>query len=131
MTAVTAYEAKASFTFEDRENEPVEFPAGSLNRARWSKVLTGDIEGSSIVHLLLSQREGGPAVYVGIEHYDVAVQGRRGTFLLMHSATMLGEDHETAWTIVPGSGTADLAGIAGAAEITPEHDFILRYTLPS
>lgn len=131
MDAGTNDEAKGAFTFDDRQNEPVEFSGGNLNRARWSKVLTGEIEGSSVVHLLLSQRADGPAVYVGIEHYEVTVKGRAGTFMLVHSATMFGGEHEAAWTIVPGSGTGELTGIAGEAEITPEHDFILRYTLPA
>jgi hypothetical protein len=131
MTAVTNDEAKGAFTFDDRQNEPVEFTGGNLNRARWSKVLTGEIEGSSVVHLLLCQREDGPAVYVGIENYHVTVKGRTGTFMLLHSATMFDGDHEASWSIVPGSGTGELAGISGAAEITPGHDFILRYTLPT
>lgn len=130
MTSVTAFEASSIFTFDAKENDPTDFPGGKLIHARWTKVLTGEIRGTGVVHLLMFQQSGGPAAYVGIEHYDVEVKGRRGTFLLLHVATMSGSKHETSWTIVAGSGTGGLTGIAGTAEITLDHQLILRYTLP-
>jgi len=122
--------AKGGFTIDAQENEPADFSAGNLLRARWSKTLTGEISGTSVVHLLMLQQPDGPAAYVGIEHYDVDVLGRQGTFLLLHSATMNGTDSATSWTVVPGSGTGELTGLAGTAEITPDHDLVLRATLP-
>jgi hypothetical protein len=130
MPTPRAQEATSAFTVESRDNDPTEFAGGDLVRARWSKALTGEINGHSEVHLLLLQQTDGPAAYVGLERYDVEIHGRHGTFLLMHSATMNGSDHQATWTIVSGSGTGDLVGLSGDAEITPEHQFILRYTLP-
>lgn len=123
--------ASGAFVIDAQENEPVDFDGGALLRARWSKVLTGDIVGTSTVHLLLLQRPEGPAAYVGIEHYNVDVLGKRGSFLLLHAATMNGGDSETSWTVVPGSGSGDLVGLTGTAEITPNHEFVLRGTLPN
>lgn len=130
MTSVTAFEASSAFTFDTKDNDPTEFPGGKLIHARWTKVLTGEIRGTGVVHLLMLQQSGGPGAYVGIEHYDVEVKGRRGTFLLLHAATMNGSEHQTSWTIVAGSGTGELTGITGTAEITLDHELILRYTLP-
>ena len=70
-------------------------------------------------------------VYVGVERFDVELQGRKGTFVVMHSSTMLGSDYEMNLQVVPGSGTSELAGITGTAQITPSHDLLLEYEIAS
>jgi hypothetical protein len=121
--------AKSAFTIEGRDETPAEWDGGSMSRARWTKTFTGDLSGTSTVELILARLATGASVYVGVERFDVALDGRKGGFVLMHSATMLDEAHDSAWTIVPGSGDGELAGITGRGEILPNHDFLLHYDL--
>jgi len=98
------------------------------------KTFNGDIDGRTETDILTAVAEGGAMAYVGFERFDVAVNGRRGTFVLHHNATAHGTETQTSWTILPGSGTGELEGISGTGEIInlPDggHDFVLDYTLP-
>jgi len=61
------------------------------------------------------------------------VHGRRGSFALQHSGTMDRGTPQLSVTIVPDSGTDDLAGIAGRLSIHIDngvHSYDLDYTLP-
>ncbi|MEO7359344.1 MAG: DUF3224 domain-containing protein, partial [Gemmatimonadaceae bacterium] len=85
--------------------------------------------GTSLVKAVMMVSENaGPAVYVGIERYDVAVHGKQGTFLLTHTAYMPDPSKITRWEIVPGSGAGELSGISGTGIIEPGHNFRLEYT---
>ena len=67
--------------------------------------------------------------YVGLERIEGTLHGRTGTFVLLHSATGSQGEQHGSWTIVPGSGGGELAGIRGSGEITDQHDFVLEYAL--
>jgi hypothetical protein len=124
------HRANSAFSIDTREDTPTSWERGHMNRARWTKSFTGDLSGSSVVELILVSPDGeGPAVYVGIERFDCTLNGRSGSFVLVHSATMLGDDHQASWQIVPGSGTDELTGIHGHGEILPNHDFVLHYEI--
>lgn len=105
-----------------------------MTRGRWSKTFTGDVTGTSVVELIMGQVDGprpgeGPSVYVALERFDCTVHGRKGTFVLVHSASAHGDSGAASWTILTGTGTDELASIAGTAEILPNHDFVLNYEL--
>ena len=122
--------AKSSFVIDKKTPNPVAFEGGQMTHTRFEKTFKGDIAGTSVVEALLAGLDnGGPAIYVGIERFDCTVAGRKGTFVLMHSATQHGSGGSASWTIVQGSGTGQLAGISGAGEILPNHDFVLTYDL--
>jgi hypothetical protein len=83
---------------------------------------------------MLAVRTGteGSAGYVAMERVVGTLQGRAGSFALQHSGTMDRGRPTLSVTIVPDSGTGDLAGIAGemSIEVTPGgHSYVLRYTL--
>jgi hypothetical protein len=123
-----ARQATSAFTIDHRDYTPIHGVGGTLTHARWSKTFSGELTGTSVVEMILLGTAGsGPAVYVGMERFDCDLAGRVGSFLLVHSATMLGQTHEGSWKIAPGSGTDDLAGISGYGVITAEHDFVLHY----
>jgi hypothetical protein len=67
--------------------------------------------------------------YVAFERLAVAVQGRKGTFVLHHTASEAG----MSLRVLPGSGTGELTGISGTAEIIQDeagtHTFKLDYDL--
>ena len=122
--------AQSSFVITKKDAAPVEWEGGNMGHNTFYKTFTGDIEGTSIVKAIMMVSENsGPAVYVGIERLDVSVQGRRGTFLLTHTAFMPDPENITRWQIVPNSGTGDLEGIKGSGEILPGHNFRLGYSM--
>ena len=123
--------AKSSFTIDKTNESPIDWTGGSIKRARWYKTFSGSLSGTSEIEFLMGSVENGAMVYVGVERYDCELDGRTGTFVVMHASTMLGSDYEMALKIVPGSGTGELAGISGTVEITPEHDLLLDYELAS
>jgi len=126
--------AVATFTLDRWDQEAYDEAEGAvLARARVTKTFLGDIEGTSSAELLLAQAEGGSAAYVGLERVVASVHGRAGTFVLHHSATMTGGGHEASWTVVPDSGTGELGGLRGTADIAVDadggHTFTLDYDL--
>ena len=104
----------------------------TLSRTKVTKTFHGEIEGHSTAELLMAgtQHEGS-AAYVGFERVTGRVGGRSGSFVLHHTATMTRGAQSASWTVVPDSGTGELAGLSGTATITQEpgggHTFTLDY----
>ncbi|CAA9445006.1 MAG: hypothetical protein AVDCRST_MAG37-1730 [uncultured Rubrobacteraceae bacterium] len=128
---------RATSTFEIKtwDEEPYDEREGAkLTRAHLIKTFQGDVEGESTTDLLFAYgTEEGSAAYVGLERFVGRVQGRSGSFVLRHSATMKRGEGEAAWSVVPDSGTGELLGLSGEAQITVEpdggHSFTLDYDL--
>jgi hypothetical protein len=76
----------------------------------------------------------GSAAYVAIERITGTLHGRTGTFVLQHSGTLTrGAPHQNI-TVVPDSGTGQLAGISGTMTINiadGKHSYDFEYTLPA
>ncbi len=111
-----------------------ESEGATLVRARNTKSFEGAITGTSAAELLMASASGGTAVYVGIERVDAAVGGRKGTFVLRHSALGSAEGGDMRVDVLPGSGTGELAGLTGELTIAKsdddEHTYSFEYTLP-
>jgi hypothetical protein len=121
--------AKSKFVIDKKTPTPVEWNVGGVVRNRYEKTFSGDITGTSLVEAtMLGLGDGKPLVYIAIEGFDVSVNGSKGTFILLHRAVHP-EDGTTAWTILDGSGSGELAGIRGSGTITPGHEFTLEYEL--
>lgn len=77
----------------------------------------------------------GSAGYVALEEVTGTLEGRKGTFALQHWGAMHAGKFELRVEVVPGSGTGELAGIAGTLTITiakdGKHTYALDYTLPA
>jgi len=127
---------KSTFTLDAfDQQEPYDVEAGvPFAKAHIQKTFSGDLEGTSVVDMLSSRTDGG-AGYVALERLRVTVDGRTGTFALLHCGTMTSPtDTWATWPIVPGSGTGALAGITGEGHIDivdGVHHFTLTATLPS
>jgi hypothetical protein len=106
----------------------------TLGRMALSKRFQGDLEGTSRGEMLTAMTPvEGSAGYVAIERVTGALHGRSGTFVLQHTGTMAGGEQHLSITIVPGSGTGELVGIAGSMTIAIAdgvHSYELAYTLP-
>ncbi|AFL87722.1 Protein of unknown function (DUF3224) [Terriglobus roseus DSM 18391] len=117
------------------EVSPVGKEAG-LGVMTIDKTWSGAIEGTSKGQMTTSVT-GKAMAYVALESMKVKVDGHSGTFVFMHSATMMSDDPQAAMlnvTVVPNSGTGDLAGIEGKLKIMIDktgHSYDFEYTMPA
>lgn len=106
-----------------------------MGRMTIEKRFHGDLEGTSRGQMLTGMTSvSSSAGYVAIEHVSGSLSGRRGTFLLQHSGTMTRGAQQLVVSIIPDSGTDELAGIAGTMMIDLSggaHAYVLDYALPA
>lgn len=105
-----------------------------LGRMAIAKQFTGDMAGEAAGEMLtaLTSVEGS-AGYVAIERFTGTLHGRAGSFVLQHSGAMAQGEQRLAITIVPDSGSGELAGIAGTMSLDLSggaHAYDLTYSLP-
>jgi len=114
--AEEAAAVKASGTFEVKLT-PQEIGAG-LGRMAIDKTFKGDLEATSQGEMLSAMGEvKGSAGYVAIERVTGKLGGKSGSFVLQHSGTMDRGAPTLVVTVVPDSGTGELAGISGKMDI--------------
>lgn len=95
----------------------------NLGRLTIDKRFHGDLEASAKGEMLATQTEvKGSAGYVALERVTGKLQGRSGSFVLQHSATMKRGEPESTITVVPDSGTGELTGLSGSMRITVAPD---------
>ena len=86
-----------------------------------------------MAELLMAGAPNDSAAYVGFERIEGKLNGRAGSFILHHNATIARGDQSATWTIMANSGTGDLQGISGAAQIVIDadggHTLVLDYEL--
>ncbi|MEI6418921.1 MAG: DUF3224 domain-containing protein [Sphingomonadales bacterium] len=99
------------------------------------KHYSGDLQAGSQGQMLSAGNPAaGEAGYVAMEHVQGTLAGRSGGFALMHSGTMTAGGQQLVISIVPGSGSGDLAGISGHMSIRIDgkaHYYTLDYALPA
>ncbi|MGR2682146.1 DUF3224 domain-containing protein [Chromobacterium haemolyticum] len=116
--------------------EPLSETAGAsgLGRMSLDKRFHGDLDAVSQGEMLsFRSAEPGSAGYVAMERVQGSLHGRKGSFVLQHSATMTRGAAEQAIMVTPDSGTEELCGISGCLRITitaGEHFYDFDYTLP-
>ena len=114
-------------TYDDAEG-------ATLKRVRNTKSFEGGMTGTSATELLQAGSAGGAAAYVAIERVAVAIDGRKGTFVLRHSAMGSADGGDMRVDVLPGSGTGELAGLTGELAIAKsdngEHTCTFTYQLP-
>ena len=126
----------ASGTFEVKLAPQTDDKSGdaALGRMTIDKQFHGDLEGTSKGQMLTGMTDvKGSAGYVAIEKVSGTLKGRTGTFILQHTGTMNRGVPQLAVTVVPDSGTGQLAGIAGNFKIIiaeGKHSYEFEYTLP-
>jgi hypothetical protein len=105
----------------------------ALARMTIEKEFHGDLVGSSKGQMLTAATSvKNSAGYVAIEKVTGTLQGRSGTFILQHSATMNRGAPQLSLNVVPDSGTGELTGITGSMTIKIEngkHFYGFDYTL--
>jgi hypothetical protein len=103
-------------------------------RMALSKRFQGDLDGTSQGEMMSVLSPEGSGGYAALERVEGALQGRKGTFLLLHHGLMTrGVPGEWGVVVVPDSGTDGLKGLEGRMTITitgKEHAYTLEYSLP-
>lgn len=128
----------ATGTFEVKlDPQPLSAPGqqAALGRMSIDKQFHGDLEGTSQGEMLAAMTETkGSAGYVAMERIRGTLHGRGGSFVLQHSGTMDRGAATLTCTVVPDSGTGELAGLRGALQIDMSgggHAYTFEYELPS
>ena len=127
---------RATGTFEVKLN-PQKLADGAadstLGRLSIDKQFHGDLEAVSTGEMLSAGTSvKGSAGYVAIERVSGTLQGRSGAFALQHSGTMTRGVAQLSVTVVPDSGTGQLAGLAGQMTINivdGKHFYDFDYTI--
>lgn len=106
-----------------------------LGRMTIDKQLHGDLEGTSHGEMLTAgTTEKNSGGYVAVERVNGTLNGKSGSFILQHSATMNRGVPNLLITIVPDSGTGQLKGISGTFNVIiakdGKHSYDLEYLLP-
>jgi hypothetical protein len=105
----------------------------AVGRMSIDKKFHGDLEGASKGTMLASMTAiPNSAGYVAIEKVTGTLHGKRGSFALQHSGTMNRGAQSLTITVVPDSGTDELAGISGSMKIIiegKEHSYEFEYTI--
>ncbi len=104
----------------------------TLARMAIDKQFHGDLEASSKGEMLSAVTPvKGSAGYVAIERVTGTLKGRKGSFILQHSATMARGTPHLHIIVVPDSGTEELVGLAGTMTINiapgGQHSYDFEY----
>ncbi len=128
-----ARHAQGTFEVDMKPLSPA--PADGLSRYSIDKHIHGDMDATTKGEMFAGgDYTKGAAGYVAIEVVTGTLAGKRGSFALMQMATLDANGPQMTVKVVPGSGTGELAGIAGTFTIDPsggKHVWTLDYTLPS
>ena len=106
-----------------------------IGRYSLVKQYHGDLDATSKGEMLSAgDPSSGNAGYVAIEQVTGTIQGHTGSFALQHIGVMENGGYKLSVAVVPGSGTAQLTGLAGTLIITiaaGKHSYTFDYTLPA
>jgi hypothetical protein len=106
----------------------------SMGRMSIEKQFHGDLEATSKGEMLTAGTAvKGSAGYVAMERVSGSLNGRTGTFILQHNATMNRGVPLLNIIVVPDSGTGQLAGLSGSMNIqiaAGKHSYEFAYSLP-
>jgi hypothetical protein len=105
----------------------------NLGRMSLDKRYHGDLEATGKGEMLTAMTGvKGSAGYVAIERVTGTLNGRHGSFVLQHTGTMTRGTPSLTITVVPDSGTGELAGLSGTMTIIiadGNHSYEFEYTL--
>jgi Protein of unknown function (DUF3224) len=126
--------ARATGPFDVKVTQQQDDVDPAIARHVIDKQFHGDLEATSKGEMLSTGGTQGTGGYVAIEIVTGKLNGRTGSFALQHTGSMVDNAFTLIVTVVPGSGTGQLAGIAGKMNIIiapgGKHSYDFDYTLP-
>ena len=125
---------QATGTFEVKLTPQDDGANAPIGRMSIDKQFHGDLAGTSKGQMLMSSSPSvnGSAGYVAIEKVSGTLNGHHGSFYLQHSGTMTRGVGELTITVIPDSGTDELAGLQGKMTIIiadGKHSYEFEYEL--
>jgi hypothetical protein len=130
-------QARGSFNVEVKPQTPDNPGAegSGLSRLSLQKQFQGDLEGTGQGEMLGAGDGKTSGGYVALEKISGTLGGRKGSFVMIHRALMVGGVPQE-WTIdvVPESGTDELKGLSGSMKIIiadGKHSYELAYSFAS
>ncbi len=125
---------RGTFDVEAQHQPPYDTrPGAKLGRSSFEKRFHGPLEAQSHVEMLGAMTDvEGSAAYVALERVVGVLEGRRGSFVLQHSATMERGKPSLSLTVVPDSATGELVGLRGSMTIDivdDVHHYGFEYSL--
>lgn len=110
---------RATGTFEVKLTPQSDAPDAPVGRMSIDKQFQGDLAGTSSGQMLMASSPSvkGSAGYVAIEKVTGTLNGHHGSFYLQHNGTMTRGVGELTITVIPDSGTDELAGLRGNMNI--------------
>jgi hypothetical protein len=127
--------AKGAFEVKVAPITQTEHAGGTtLGRFSLAKTFDGDLEATGAGEMLTAGTSvAGSAGYVAIERIEGTLGGLTGSFVLQHLGSMAHGEQTLTITVVPDSGTGELAGLEGKLQIDIEgkaHFYSFEYSLP-
>ena len=115
--------AKAVFKIQKWDEKPYHEGPGEmkLTRAMVAKSFQGDIQGESSNESLMVYPTANSASFVGLERVTGRLGDRSGSFVLLHTGTYADGVARSSYSVVPGTGTGDLAGLRGQGAFSTGH----------
>jgi len=128
MTTISG-EFSVAMTGRDAEGE-----SPAIGRMLLDKHYQGALQARGVGQMLATHGSvAGSAAYVALETVTGTLQGREGSFALVHRGLMTRGAPSLEITVVPDSGTGALAGLEGRMSIRVEghrHFYDFEFTLP-
>lgn len=126
-------QASGTFTVKLEPQSPTHADS-ELGRMTIDKQFSGGLRAHSLGEMLAFRSAvDGSAGYVAMERVSGTLDGRDGSFVLQHTATMDRGAFTLQVSVVPDSGTGELAGLAGTLAITVDaqggHAYTFDYRL--
>ena len=133
--AVTTLHATGPFDVKVvPQGTPDKAEGSTLARMSIEKQYHGALEASAKGEMLSAGTEvQGSAGYVAIERVTGTLNGKTGSFVLQHNATLSRGAPSLNIVVVPDSGSGQLVGITGKLNVIIEggkHSYDFEYTLP-
>jgi hypothetical protein len=84
-----------------------------LTRASVGQKFRGDLTGDGTVEWLMSYNDDGTARFVGLQHIESSLDGRKGSVVIETIGDFDGKKAKGEWRVVEGSAVGGLAGMTG------------------
>ena len=123
--------AEGTFEVTSWSEEPADGLEGTakVTRATFGQRFSGGIEADTVADTVMTYREDGTADYLGYQRVLGRLGGRSGSFVLQSIGGFDGKVARADVTVVPGSGTGELAGLGGTGTVEVPMGTSGTYTL--
>jgi len=127
--------ATATFSLKRWDEKPYDEAEGAPKLTRASVVygFDGELSGEGRLEYLMAYLPDATALFVGFQRFVGRVGSREGSLIFKHGGRFADGVASDTWSVMPGSGTGDLAGIKGQIEFSASHqdryEIIFEYEL--